>query len=65
MQLQENSRSETEDLSLEILHSKSEKLRKALWGNHAAVCNKIACNEEKLEWLLDRLARIECIIEGR
>jgi hypothetical protein len=65
MQLQENSSQESEALSLELLHKKSEKLRKALWGNHATVCNKMAFNEEKLDWIADRLARIECAIEGR
>lgn len=53
----------SDEMTMEALYKKSEKLRKTMWGQHAAVAQKLANTEEKLEWTLDRLARLERIVE--
>jgi hypothetical protein len=54
-----------DEITMERLYAKSEKLRKTMWGQHAGVVQKIATQDEKLEWAMERLARLERTMDGR
>lgn len=51
--------SDRETLTLQGLFDRSERIRKAMWGNHSALLSKLFTNEEKIDWIMDRLSRIE------
>lgn len=50
---------DTSDISLEVLFAKSEKLRKAMYGQHAELLKKLVGQQEHIEWLTERLMRVE------
>jgi hypothetical protein len=52
------------ELSLELLFSKSEKIRKTVFAHHAAVTAKLLSTEEQLEWVTQEMMKLKRTIDG-
>lgn len=53
-----------EDLSLEVLFARGEAMRRGLFARHGALQKELINTKEQVEWLTEKLMRVERIIDG-
>ncbi len=59
-----NAVEEREDLSLEVLFERGEAMRRGLFARHGALQKELVQTKEQVEWLTEKLMRVERIVDG-
>lgn len=54
---------EKQGLSLEALYERSEAMRRGLFARHTALVKELHCQKEQVEWLTEKLMRVERLVE--
>lgn len=55
---------DTNEVTMEMLFHRSEKLRKTLFAHHAAVTAKLESTNEQLEWVTQEMMKLKRSVDG-
>ena len=53
-----------QDISVETLFQKSEKMRKTIFAHHAAVTAQIVSTNEQLDWVTQEMMKLKRQLDG-